>query len=437
MMKNVSPGKKTLKEKYLNCQTKALKLLENGDLEKAQKQLEGLVQLNYKPSVYEVLTLNNLSMVYMRQKLNNKAMITLIKALVKAKSSVFPQQHIGTLFNLSAVASSLGIHSEAYSYASQALKLLQGTTDYKLLTIGYYNLGIECIFLSKHQEAEENLKKAEIFSNGTTNHDTKIDQLIKKALGQILGKKSKDHENTLEKPKVKVCADQTSRKKISLKKNFSNTEITSSIGTSKVKKIERVLKPIKKRTESHFSSRNITNTVRKSDKANNSGTSSTESINNSSKVLRQSLGSSKHLRRGLVSEKGSHQSTPLSDSSTLAIHYPEYENRILNIGDHLNTIERKLNDFVELCKPLKILTEDPDEQLDSYRLLKCNLKGIVIMQRIAKKRFYLKNIAAIRIQRAYREYRAGKPRILLKFKDNPLFKQGPMIKPQLSINRKH
>ena len=440
MIKSISPGKISLNEKYLKCQSKAIKLLESSDFEKAQKQLEGLLQLNYKPSSYEALTLNNLSIVYMKQKLHNKAMLTLIKALIKAKSCNTLQHHVGILFNLSAASSSLGIHSEALSYSNKALKLLQNSSDCRLVMIACYNCGIEYIYLSRYMEAEEVLKKAVNLASENPGYDHKLYQLIMKALNQVLVRKSKEYEVPYEKPKIKTVVETTTRKKLVMSKNLSCFEITNLLGTvpNRLKKVEKVLKPIKKRTESHFSSRNLASTGRKSEKISTSGTSSTESINTSSKGLRQSFNSSKNLRKITSFEKGSQHSTPLSSNSSLLLHLPEYETRITNIGDHLNNIERKLNDFVELCKPLKILTEDPDEQLDSHRLVRYNLQAIIFIQRIAKKKFAEKTRAAIRIQRVFREYIAAKPKILIKFKDNPLFTHPkPVLKQNLSISRKH
>ena len=431
MIKAISPGKMSLNEKYLICQSKAIKLMELSDFEKAQKQLEGLLQLNYKPSSYEALTLNNLSLAYMKQKLYNKAMITLTKALIKAKGCNTLQHHVGTLFNLSAASSNLGIHSEALAYSSKALKLLQNSSDYNLIMIACYNLGIEYIYLFRYQEAEEVLKKAVKLASENPGYDYKLYLLIMKALNQVISRKSKECEAPYEKSKTKTLVEITARKKLGLTKNILCNEITSLQGSApnRLKKVEKVHKPIKNRTESHFSSRNLASAGRKSEKISTSGTSSTESINTSSKGLRQSFNSSKHLRN----MKGSYPSTPHRSNSNILLHLPEYETRITNIGDHLNNIEKKLNDFVELCKPLKILTEDPDEQLDSHRLVKCNLRAIVFIQRIAKRQLARKIRAAIKIQRAFREYIAAKPKFLIKFKDNPLFKNPkPALKKTLS-----
>ena len=68
--------------------------------------------------------------------------------------------------------------------------------------------------------------------------------------------------------------------------------------------------------------------------------------------------------------------------------------------------------------------------------------AIITIQRIAKKRFYNKTIAAIKIQRAYRKWKANRQlKFLLKFKDNPLFKQSaPVIKSRSekhSMSKKH
>lgn len=435
MNKVTSPGKNILDDKYLRCQLKSVRLLEKNQLEKAQKQLEGLQQVNYKPSIFEVLTLNNLSLVYMKQKMFNKAMVTLIKAWIKSKAQNDLESQVGTLFNLSAAASSLGIHTEALHYAIQAMQILYESTNIKLIVLAYYNVAVEYINLNKSQEAEEYLRKALQEANENQINDPSLCQMIIAALNHILVRKSKDSEVHSE--KIKKATVMTYRKK-SLKKNFSNSELTSA-NTVKPKKVEKVLRPLKKRNESNSSSRNINTSRKKTDKGSN--TSSTESIKDTSQLLRQSLSSSKSLRKVINSEKSSHQSTPLSSNSSIITHLPgdELGNRIQNIGDHINTIEKKLNDFVELCRPLKILTEDPDEQLDSHRIVGCNVAAIIILQRKARKRFYMKTIAAIKIQRAFRKYRNEKQlRSLLKFKDNPLFKQPTMsAKSNFSLTSPH
>lgn len=385
MIKNLQTEKISTEDNYIRSHLKAVKFIEMNSLEKAQKLIESLLKANYKPRVYEILTLNNLALVYMRQKLYNKAMLTLIKALIKCKTINSPNNLIGTLLNLSAAASSLKIHSEALSYSLQALSVAQDVKDQSLIKICQYNIGIEYINLSKYPEAEQILKKTFRLVRQTQS-DPRLLELICKAL--------------------------------------------SSIGSG-LKKIEKGPKPV--RNEPKFSSRAMNSTGRKYSKGG-SNTSSSESIKTPSKVLRKSIGSYKHLKI-VSSSKSSQKSTPLSNTSFLQAYLPENElgNRIHNIGDHLNNIEKKLNDFVELFKPLKILTEDPDEQLDSYRLSKYNLKAIIRIQRIAKKNFHIKNLSAIIIQRAYRRYKTSKKlKSLLKFKDNPLFKQSALLKPSFS-----
>ena len=218
----------------------------------------------------------------------------------------------------------------------------------------------------------------------------------------------------------------TARRK-PLKKAMSYGEIVMSAPL--VKKVEKPLKPLKKNSDRNSSSRNLGSCRKIHERTEGSNTSSTESIKGSSYTLRGSLGSSKSLRKVARSEKGSQQSTPISNNSSL-LYQPDSElgGRIQHIGDHLTSIEKKLNDFVELFKPLKILTEDPDEQLDSYRLGKYNIKAISRIQNIAKIRFIRKNQAAIKIQRAFRKYKNNKHlKALIKFKYNPLFKQ-PALK---------
>ena len=142
MNKLKSPEKLSLDEKFIRWQTKAIQFIEKNELEKASKQLEGLCHLNYKPMTYEIPILNNLAQVYMKQKLYNKAMLILIKALIKAKQSSV-QNYFGTLINLSSAASSLGIHTEAIIYLQKALKLIEGTADINLKVLCKYNIAIQ------------------------------------------------------------------------------------------------------------------------------------------------------------------------------------------------------------------------------------------------------------------------------------------------------
>ncbi|OMJ80033.1 hypothetical protein SteCoe_19804 [Stentor coeruleus] len=415
MNKASSPGKNLLTDKYLKFQLKSVKLLEKSRLDKAQKQLEGLHQINYKPSIFEIPTLNNLSVVYMKQKMYNKAMVILIKAWIKSKAQGDIESQVGTLFNLSAAAACLGMHAEALNYAIEAMELLYESSNIKLVLISYYNVAVEYINLIKPEKAELYLRKALQLANDNQITDPSLYQTIISALNHIFSSKLQHCEMPLDhiqKPVIMTC-----RKK-SLKKIFSNIEIPSAT-SGKLKKIEKALHPLKKRNESHSLSKNISTSRKKINKGSN--TSSTESLKNSSQHLRLSFSSSKTLHKVLNSEKNSCQSTPLSSNNSVIGHLPgeEFGSRIQHIGDHINTIEKKLNDFVDLCRPLKILTEDPDEQLDSHRTGQCNVAAISVMQRKMRKRFYMKNIAAIKIQRAFRKYRSEKKLgSLLKFKDN-------------------
>ena len=401
-----------MEDKYLRCHLKSIKLLETSELEKAQKQLEGLYQINYKPSKYEILTLNNLALIYFKQNNATKAYTALERALYKAKTQNQSKELLGTLINLSSVASFLGNHSDSLSYAVQAKQLLP--FDPKLTVQVNYNLSIEYIYLSRTQEAEKVLRHTLTEINDSS--DNSLSQAVYSALTFIISRKSKDPEVR----QLKSTSESTLRKKV-LKKNASTGEFVPS---SKLKKVEKYSKTIK-RAESHnqISSRNNNPTRRKKEKPCASNTSSTESTKNLSGNLRSSLGSAKTIRKLLNSGK-SYKSIKKSE---------EVGNRINIIGDHLNSIERKLNDFVEQCKPLVTLTEDPDEQLDSQRVVKSLKDG---KGRWGQTGFELKGMreemAAIFIQRAWRKYKYEKimKRGLVKFKDcNPLFKQsGKTIK---------
>lgn len=424
MLKSISPSKINPEEKYLRYHTKSMKLLESHDLDKAQKHLENLNSINSKSSIFELSTLNNLSVVYMKQKLSNKAMITLIKALIKSKSQLPQMAHIGTLLNLTAATSSLGIHSEALTYALKAMSYLSISSDIKLYIISLYNVAVEYIYLQRPLEAEELLRKALTLINENKIQDSTLSSLLVSAINHLLSKK-KDIEMITEKSKSKAFLELSSKRKLPRKNNSNDFGLYT-----KVKTIEKVLKPAKKRTESHTSSRALVSSRKKSERRNGSTTSSTESIKNTSELLQQSLNRSKSFRKVMGLRKSNHHSLSISEHSPLSAQTSEKDlgNRIQNIGDHLSNIEKKLNDFAELCKPLKILTEDPDEQLDSHRIAKCNVEAIVYIQRIARRKFYLKTIAAMKIQRAFRKYRNEKKmKELIKFKDNPLFVQSKKV----------
>ena len=303
---------------------------------------------------YEIPILNNLAQVYMKQKLYNKAMLILIKALIKAKQSSV-QNYFGTLINLSSAASSLGIHTEAIIYLQKALKLIEGTADINLKVLCKYNIAIQYANIYKYFEAENTLKECLLIANENQITDLVLYSLITKALNFFSAVKAKDFE------KLKSKTSESITKKI-LKKNFSTSEISSLVNSTfqKAKKVEKIVCKI--------SSRNFNSAGRKCEK-NESNTSSSESFKSCSNILKKSASVYK-TKKKVLSEKTSDHSTPVSNASLLFINLPETEfgNRIQNIGDHLNIIERKLNDFAELCQPLKILTEDPDEQLDSHRM---------------------------------------------------------------------
>jgi tetratricopeptide (TPR) repeat protein len=401
MDKSASPGRALMEDKYLRCHLKSIKLIETLDLEKAQKQLEGLYQINYKPGKYEILTLNNLALIYLKQNNATKAYTALERALYKAKSSP-SKELLGTLINLSSVASVLNNHNDSLNFALQAKNLLN--FDQKLSVQVGFNLAIEYIHLSRTQEAEKVLRQTLTEINDSS--DNTLSQAVYSVLSFLISRKSKDLKQS------KSTSESTLRKKV-LKKETSAGEFTR---TAKVKKVEKEQKPLK-RAESHnqISSRNNNLTRRKREKPCASNTSSTESIKNLSGQLRSSLGSAKTIRKLLATDKGSKMTCKKNDG--------ELGNRIHVIGDHLNSIEKKLNDFVESCRPLVTLTEDPDEQLDSQRVEKhLDYDGKTFGVEMTCR----ENFAAVLIQRAWRRFRNEKimKRSLIKFKDNnPLFKQ--------------
>lgn len=349
MEKTISPGRVLMEDKYLRCHLKSLKMLENSEFDKAQKQLEGLYQINFKPSKFELLTLNNLAVIYAKQKNFSKSCASLEKAQQKLKGQA-SKELLGTCINLSAAASSLNNHMEALSYGLQAKQLI--CHDTKLAAIVNYNLAIEYLHLSRLQECEKTLKQA--LSDLNENPNGNLSQLVYSLLTFLSSRRSNDTETK----QIKLTSDSFSRKKV-LKKNTSALEFSK---TAKLKKVEKESKPLK-RAESHnqVSLRNLKSNRRIKEKTCASNTSSTESIKNVSGQLRSSIGSSKSIRR-LLSEKDCKPNGKGKKG--------EVGNRIQIIGDHLSSIEKKLNDFVELCKPLVTLTEDPDEQLDSHRIFK-------------------------------------------------------------------
>lgn len=417
MAKPSSPTRQVSDEKFLRLHQKSLTLLEQGELEKAQKLLECL-SLNPK---YELLCLNNLSITYMKQKISNKAMVTLLKAFAKSKPQKNVKEHLGTLINLTVSASNLNIHEEALNYALQALVYLTPDNQ-KVAPIVHYNLGIEYIYLNKYQEAEESLNKAQ--SNlAECIPDAHLKTMISSALSFAISHKIPPSE-----PKVYKILDTCSKKPLRKVQSAGNIPKISAKKPQKPEKPTFFEKPTKteksarftKRAESLVSSRTAVLNLKLSEKHNGSSTSSTESIKNSSY-----LGSNKSLRRIIQSEKSSKQSTPVARANRVILaNDKKLGNRLQNIGDHLTALEKNMINFTEMCKPLKILAEDPDEQLDSNRI-RIENKECEKMNSTQgfKAKYCIQNIAAIKIQRAYRKYKASKvAKTLLKFKDNPLFR---------------
>lgn len=418
MEKSSSPRRLLQKEKFLRYHQKSLTHLGEGNLDKAQKILEGL---SINPD-YELLCLNNLSITYMKQRIYNKAMITLLKAYAKSKLGNNIKEHLGTLINLTVAASNLSIHEEALNYALQAKTYLKDDGQ-EVAPIVYYNLGIEYIYLKKFREAEESLSKA-LSCMHESNTDQNFKPIIIAALSWSASHKTQTPDSKISKPQ------ETSRKK-SLKKVSSAGNILKS-PTKVLEKYQILEKPRKKilktektsrvtkRSESQVSSRANLISQKTIERQNGSSTSSTESIKNNS-----CIGSKKSLRKIILSEKSSKQSTPLSKANKLLISTDhKLGNRLQNIGDHLTLLEKNLMNFTEMCKPLKILTEDPDEQIDSNRAKieeftneKSNsTQGV-------RSAHLLQDLAALKIQRAFKKYKSNKvTKTLLKFKDNPLFK---------------
>ena len=417
MAKASSPNRLLSDEKFLRLYQKSLTLLEQGELEKAQKLLECL-SLNPK---YELLCLNNLSVTYMKQKIYNKAMVTLLKAYARSKLQKNLKEHLGTLINLTVSASNLNIHEEALNYAQQALLYLTPDNQ-KVAPIVYYNLGIEYIYLNKYLEAEESLTKAQSSLNECS-PDMTLKAMINSALSFAVSHKTLPSE-----AKVYKILDTCTKKQLRKVQSAGNIQKVSAKKSHKPEKPALFEKHIKteksarftKRAESLASSRAALLILKSSEKHNGSSTSSTESLKNSSY-----LGSNKSLRKIISSEKSSKHSTPVARGNRLILsNDKKLGSRLQNIGDHLLALEKNMINFTEMCKPLKILAEDPDEQLDSNRIRtheKANEK--LGSPQGLKGKYCIQNIAAIKIQRAYRKYKAGKvAKTLLKFKDNPLFR---------------
>ena len=451
MEKPSSPRRIVLEDKYLSHHQKCLDLLSTQDFDKAQKLLETLP----KHSSFEITTLNNLSIAYSKQKNFNKAVDILLKALAKCKSSGSHKEHLGTLINLNVATSNLNIHTEALSYAQQAKQMLT-EADSDLASVVYFNLGLELFYLNRYIESQENLSKSlslysrpdnplasqikSLITQCIANQYKEprpcqmIEGLIKKSVKKISSASSiaslmeRKHDKIPNSQKNLDKNDKVLRQDLEKLQFEDKIKLKKLQKTQKAYKLQNSLRPENNRAESLLSGRNLQ--LKMLEKLNGSSTSSTESLSNISN-LRNSLISSKSLRKTANSEKSSKQSTPVNKAcKSLLKNELRLGSHIQSIGDHLNTLERNMNSFAELCKPLKTLAEDPDEQLDSNRHTNR-------AQQVLVTRMYRKREAAVKIQRAYRKYRAAKveqvEKTLLTFKDNPLFKTSfPSIKGKAS-----
>lgn len=451
MEKPSSPRRIVIEDKYLSHHQKCLDLMLSQDFEKAQKLLEPLLKQNS----FEITTLNNLSFALSKQKNFNKSVEILLKALAKCKSSGSHKEHLGTLINLTVATSNLGIHTEAYSYAQQAEQMLT-ETDSELASIIYFNLGLELFYLNRFTESQKILTKSLKFHSKLENplvnqiksllsHCVKgqykesrpshtIEGLVKKSVKKINSASNLDqfferkHEKTPNSQKIIEKNEKTLKQDLEKLHSEEKMKLNKLKKTQKTYKLQKSVRPDNRRTESFLSGRNLQ--FKTIEKLNGSSTSSTESLSNISN-LRSSLISSKSLKKSANSEKSSKQSTPVSKTCKMLIKNElRLGSHIQIIGDHLSLLEKNMNSFADLCKPLITLTEDPDEQLDSNRHTNR-------AHQLQVSRMYRKRAAALKIQRAYRKYRAAKveqvEKTLLTFKDNPLFKSSlPSIKGKVS-----
>ena len=451
MEKPSSPRTIVLEDKYLSHHQKCLDLMSAQDFEKAQKLLETLVKQNS----FEITTLNNLSITYSKQKNFSKSVEILLKALTKCKSSGSHKEHLGTLINLTVAKSNLGIHTEAFSYAQQAKQTL-ADTDSDVASIVYFNLGLELFYLNRFIESQKILTKSLKLHPRSDNPlaiQTKslitqccksqhkdprpshiIEGLANKPVKKIKSASNlyqfieRKHEKTSNTLKIFEKNEKILKQDLEKLHNEEKMKLNKLKKTQKTYKVQKSVRPENRRTESFLSGRNLQ--FKTVEKLNGSSTSSTESLSNISN-LRSSLVSSKSLKKSATSEKSSKQLTPVSKTCKMLIKNElRLGSHIQSIGDHLNKLERNMNSFAELCKPLLTLTEDPDEQLDSNRLT----SGA---HQVQVSRMHRKRAAALKIQRAYRKYREAKveqvEKTLLTFKDNPLFKRSlPSIKRKVS-----
>jgi tetratricopeptide (TPR) repeat protein len=432
MEKPSSPRRIIQIEKLITHHLKSLDYLSKGNLEKSQKLLESLSSNN----TLEIPALNNLSVTYSKQKNYNKSIGSLLKALAKCKLRACHKEQLGTLINLTVAASNLNIHNEALNYALQAKQLLR-EEDFEVAGVVFFNLGLELFHMNRFIEAEENFNKI----LNLQENQFPLNLAVKSLINQCISHQFKEPRpcQVLDNLKRTVKKNNSSQIISIFDRKIEKKEEKVEKKEESQKKVEKVLIHYKQKSAKDLKVKSVRpqkafragsllsgRQVFQIDRLNGSSTSSTESLPNGS-FLRNSLSSSKSLRKMPGSEKSSKQSTPVSQACKILKNDLRIGSFIQNIGDHLNSLERNMNSFAELYKPLKTLTEDPDELLDSNRNVAAQAQKMILSQ-INRKR-----IAAIKIQRAFRKFRAAKmdsvEKALIIFKDNPLFKSTlPSIK---------
>ena len=152
------------KEEIIYENNQALKLLNEKNFLSAEEILKSTLEAFKRSdelSLLEVVTLNNLALLYQKMNSSFKSISYLSRASLFIPSS--PQEYlylIGTFTNLCVINSSIGFHKEALQYGYKALEIIDSIKSSEIKSLIHYNIACQLNIMQNYDKADQAFREA-------------------------------------------------------------------------------------------------------------------------------------------------------------------------------------------------------------------------------------------------------------------------------------
>lgn len=330
-------------EEIIKTNQTALSLITNQKFSEAEKLLSKLFELmnsNQEPSIAELITLNNLSMIYSKTGQIHLSVKCLTRASqFKTENKAEFVYLIGTHLNFCVINGILGHYASGIQEGYKALYLLAKINMPETSVLTFYNMAIQFASMKKHGKAAEFLKNSVVIAENKLGKTHKLVKFTTKACSNYFYKSPLTRN---------IKSSSFSSKSISYMKNPSKFEKNLHLNISTDKNLE----------DGYHHTTNILemqSIPKLSIKTEHNGNYFTRKVIKKTINIGQKFSNTpKTIRKIFLNNYTSNRSTAVT-SVTTSFHKNEerLEGRVKNITNYLSTLQSELDEFTVNSKFVK------------------------------------------------------------------------------------